>query len=246
MNSCIFVLLLLEFYVERIPAAKNLACDIVYIDLGSNDGETIQNFIHKNAEPSLQSILLRDFTFIMDRACVIGFEPNPRWTETLKKVYREYHRNVSSLLIHTNTAAVATDAKFVYLNIDKSTKNVGSSIYTRRTSVMSRANAIRFSHFIETYLSQIDGRPVILIRMDIEGYEYELIPELVTSGVLKNYKTYYVVEWHRYLKKRKHIGLDENMQHFNRAVHCSTQCSSIYHNLEKVLAYMIRVSGGVI
>lgn len=246
MKNRILVLLLLECYVQRISAAKNLTCDIVYIDLGSNDGETIQNFIHKNAEPSLQSILLKDFKFIMDRACVIGFEPNPRWTETLKKVYREYYRNVSSLLIHTNTAAVATNAKFVDLNLDKSTKNVGSSIYATRTSGTTRANAIRFSHFIETYLSQIHGRPAILIRMDIEGYEYDLIPELVTSGVLKNYKTYYVIEWHRYLKKKKHIQLDENMQHFNRALHCTTQCSSIYHNLEKVLTYIIRVSGGVI
>ncbi len=111
---------------------------------------------------------------------------------------------------------------------------------------MSRAYAVRLSNFLEKYLNRIDGKPVVLIRMDIEGYEYELIPELVTSGVLKTYKTYYVIEWHRYLKKMMHIALDEKMQHFNRANDCSIKCSSIYQNLEKVLTYMIRVSGGVI
>lgn len=239
----VWISVLLLTYLEEILART---CDIVYIDLGSNDGETIRNFLHKNAESSLQSILLKDFDVMMNRACVIGFEPNPRWTKTLEKLQHAYHRNVSSLLIHTNTAAVATDVQSIDLHIDKSTKNVGSSIYSKRTSVKSRANALRLSNFLQKYLSRIYGKPVVLIRMDIEGYEYELIPDLVTSGVLKSYKTYYVVEWHRYLKKREHISLDENMQHFNREKYCSVGCSSIYQNLEKILTYMIRVSGGVI
>jgi FkbM family methyltransferase len=226
MNSCIFLLVVLACHVKRISAQISI-CDIVYIDLGSNDGETIRNFIHKNAETSLRSILLNDFHLMMDRACVIGFEPNPRWTKSLEKLQQDYHRNVSSLLIHTNTAAIPTDAQSVDLNIDKSSKNVGSSIYAKRTSVMRRANAIRLSNFLEKYLSRIHGKPVILIRMYIEGYEYELIPELVTSGVLKNYKTYYVIEWHRYLKKINHVALDEHMRNFNRAQHCTAQCSSI-------------------
>lgn len=234
------------FKLALLTVASAKECDLLYIDIGSNDGETIENFIKNNTEAALKSTLLQSFKFDMKRACVIGFEPNPRWNARLTKLKNEYERNVSSLDIHANTAAIASDDVDIDISLDSTKNNVGTSIYSRKSSRKARTKAIRLSAYLKKYLAQTSRRPVILIRMDIEGYEYELIPELVTSGVLQKYETYFVVEWHRYLKKKPFEKLDLSMQHFNRARQCSVDCSSIYHNLEKILTYMIRISGAVI
>lgn len=225
-----------------------LECDILYLDIGSNNGETIENFLQRTTETQLNKLILNDFKFSMSQACVVGFEPNPRWNSKLNEIRKKYTGNVSSLNIYTNTAAVASEDEFVQLSIDATKKNVGASIYTGKFYKKTRANAIRLSRYIEQYLSTIrsGSKPVILIRMDIEGYEYTLLPELLTSGVLRSHKTYFAIEWHRYLKKSSHEILDSKMQHFNRAHTCKTDCSSIYQNLEKILTYMIQVSGGTV
>ena len=220
-----------------------LKCSILYIDIGSNDGETITQFITRQTENSLNTLLLNHYKFTMNEACIVGFEPNPRWTNQLKKIEKHFLKNVSDLNIHTNTAVVATDETFVNLSIDSSDNNVGSSIYAKRSLHTRKANTIKLSSFLEQYLVGIDEKTPILIRMDIEGYEYTLIPQLLLSGVFQKFKTYFMIEWHRYLKKRNY-NFDYMFQHFNRAQSCSIECNSIYQNLEKVLTYMIYMSGG--
>ena len=222
-----------------------LHCDIVYADIGSNNGDTIANFITKKTEASLNKLLLDDFKFEMKNACVLGFEPNPRWTHRLNRIKQEFENNVSSLYIHTSTAAVAhEDEKSVNLYIDDSRDNVGASIYARRSSNAKTINGIQLSSYLHEYLAKMERNPVVLIRMDVEGYEYILIPQLLFSGVLQQFKTHFMIEWHRYLKKLKYYkNLDYVMNHFNRAPLCSMECSSLYQNLEKILTYMIHMSG---
>ena len=223
-----------------------IICDILYVDIGSNNGETITNFIERKTEKSLNEILLNNFKFDMKKACILGFEPNSRWTSKLDIIKATLQANVSALHVYTNTAVVANNKQTVTLSIDNSKDNVGASIYTQKTSRKINANAIQLSSYLSTFLGNLQTKPIILIRMDIEGYEYELVPQLLFSGVLQNYDTYYMVEWHRYLKKRSNTILDHKLQHFNRANMCSTECSSLYQNLEKILIYMIQLSGAKI
>ena len=101
--------------------------------------------------------------FTMNEACIVGFEPNPRWTNKLKKIEEHFLKNVSDLNIHTNTAVVASDETFVNLSIDSSDNNVGSSIYAKRSLHTRKANTIKLSSFLEQYLFAIDEKTPILI-----------------------------------------------------------------------------------
>ena len=83
----------------------------------------------------------------MNEACIVGFEPNPRWNNKLK-IEEHFLKNVSDLNIHTNTAVVATDETFVNLNIDNSANNVGSSIYTKKSLHTRKAKTIKLSSFL--------------------------------------------------------------------------------------------------
>lgn len=65
---------------------RGAGCRIVYLDVGSNKGDSIESFIRH--EPQEVAGLLEALPggWSPATSCVQGFEPNPRWTARLRQL----------------------------------------------------------------------------------------------------------------------------------------------------------------
>ena len=110
-------------------------------------------------------------------------------------------------------------------------------------------------------------RTPVVMRMDVEGTEYDILSDLATSGLGRRMELYVTVEWHRHVKA-KFLGSNERAHmtmldtaFYRHPFRCGDgSCgpsnpnatateimrlanSSIEGNLEKTLAYMLHRAG---
>lgn len=125
------------------------------------------------------------------KAKVIAFEPNSRALEELNRVASRY-KNVEVFGV---AAGVKNSMMKLYLHKNSDDKNEdftqASSLKAEKPNVSSdnyeEISEIDFSEF----LLSLD-KPIELIKIDIEGYEIELINHLLDTGALANVQTVYV------------------------------------------------------
>ena len=187
-----------------------------FIDVGANRGDTLAAFYASSAVGGLFSPVLRlsGSTQTPWSFCTYSFEANPMWTATLLESAQAALPNVSahggSLTVCTETAVTAGDAgPEVTLYVDPRL-TAGSATIVRekmnipkhaRRDVVSTLDLPRWlaNHTRAKAQRRFTGgmmTPVIL-KMDIEGAEYSIMRELVSSGFMCHNVDVLVVEWHR-------------------------------------------------
>ena len=182
-------------------------CSLVYVDIGSNRGDSILNFISNNPQAHvLRALKAADRGWLPNTSCVFGFEPNPEWTHRLKHIQRSNRQNVLYLEIQTETAIVHDDKKYVQLSIDPNfphseTASIANKVGTRSANV----SAVNIVEWLRAKSLVFKQQPIVM-RMDIEGSEYNVLRSLATFGqeLSKRNRIIVAVEWHRH---RKHTSL---------------------------------------
>ena len=150
---------------------------------------------------------------------MISFEPNNKAFIKLKKVAKKYSN------IEVKHAAVGTQDKNVKLymhkqsNSSKADLTQASSLLANKpnisTEIYEEVKQINFAKFLKSLKIRVE-----LIKIDIEGYEIELINHLLDQNSLKNVKKIYLetheqkikelIEPTKKLKKRiKSEGFEE-------------------------------------
>lgn len=214
-------------------------CELLYLDIGSNMGDSIDDFVNLRPEKRLVPLLAMAVPrWSPATTCIHGFEPNPRWVKRLQNVTRRLHSRTASLTVHY--AGVTHLAPgHATLTLDGGARNEGASLVARPLSSMrarvgkggSGAMKDATTHTVPTInlvqwlsarLDDLPGVPVV-IRMDVEGAEYNLLRELAVSGLGARTRIFVGVEFHRFLKARVLAAVapflrmyDERMAHFNR------------------------------
>eukprot|EP00959_Pyramimonas_sp_CCMP1952_P422134 8843205-Pyramimonas_sp.AAC.1 len=133
--------------------------------------------------------------------CVVSFEPNPRFTNALKKVSKDTTSAGYRLKVYTNTAAGDRHAN-ILLHLDESSDSgFGSStLKHKKVNFGGKKHALgknvevqqfKLSHMIEILENSVQ----IVAKMDIEGGEYQLLRSLISSGVACRLDVL-VIEWH--------------------------------------------------
>ena len=190
-------------------------CTHVYIDLGSNLGVQVRKLYEPAKFPGAPALQMFDDHFGPSPArngavCAFGFEANPKHAPRLRALEACYNSR------HWRTtffapAAVSTRTGPLELQFED-----GSEYEYWGASVVAGAKgpnglsqsvmvpAVALSRFI---LDEVVGRslphhdattgvvPRVLMKMDIEGSEYEVLPELMSTGALCHVDTV-VLEWH--------------------------------------------------
>ena len=116
---------------------RGLGCAFVYLDVGSNQGDSIEAFMASSAEmdPFLDELLSRLQERRPSTACVQGFEPNPHWTVKLNALETLVNADgrLRSLRIHTMVALTADrPARNLWLNVGSDNNAVGASVSSGR------------------------------------------------------------------------------------------------------------------
>lgn len=250
-------------------------CNMIYLDIGTNVGDSLAAFSRSQPELRLAETIKVAVgnTWSPSTTCVYGFEPNPRWTKRLRDLNARLASSFSSLTIYTETAVGGPEqlAHPLWL-VQEGARGVGS--YLSSSPPRKHANATTVATFSlaewlrDVCVKQHGWQTPVVMRMDVEGTEYDILPDLATSGLGRQMQLYLTVEWHRQVKasslgsrERAHMAMldDAFLRYPYRCGDGSCAGthqanapvpelirlanSTLEGNLEKTLAYMLHRSG---
>ena len=255
------------------PSASAKPCRLVYLDIGSNTGDSIEAFVHRRAELRLAETLnVAVAKWSPHSTCVYGFEPNPAHTVRLRQVRDRLAPHVSNLTIYTETAVGGPEqlAHPLWL-IPQGVRGIGSMLSSSPPKSGIRARpltTIRLASWLRDVVARRHGlRTPVVMRLDVEGTEYDILPDLATSGIGRDMNLYVTLEWHRHVKdsflgppELAHMAMLDNRfaRYFWRcgdgscsvvddrgymSPHVRGANTSLRLNLEKTLTYMLHRAG---
>jgi len=224
------------------------SCSFAYIELGSNRGDSLEAFVagkpDRHVAAALESAVPN---WTAASACVYGFEPNPRWTSKLHTVLRRLRQHVAAITLFTDTAVVHDNRTQVQLFLDPSSLSEGSSVAHGRGWQTTAVKAINFNAWLLGEFAHRSPLPLV-VRADIEGFEYKLLSSLLSSGTAARFPRhtlYFAIEWHRFAKEAS-VGSDElkAMGDLDRSYHwIRGRNEPLVDSLEKQLHYWLQVAG---
>jgi len=173
----------------------------IYVDLGANEGETVGDFLDGN----------RGWT-------AYAFEPAPHLAARLRK------RFAGKPVVVIEAAASTTDGQATFypgIDSDQSSTLLTGKRQTRNWRVdYSAGYNVRTVDFVRWLKDNTSPLDEIIVKMDIEGAEYLILPAMTKAGVLSRLKELRV-EWHwnRYPKTVTKAEHDDLHADISRRVH---------------------------
>ena len=185
-------------------------------------GDSIEDFVNLRPERRLVPLLeMAVSRWTPATTCIHGFEPNPRWANQLQNVTLQMRSRTASLTVHyagvTHLAAGSAT-----LTLDRTGTMEGASIVAtpcaakaahaagkQRSGQTESATThtvatINLVQWLSKQLDALPGVPVV-IRMDVEGAEYNLLRELAVSGLGARARIFVGVEFHRLVGSKSYV-----------------------------------------
>jgi len=193
-------------------------CKTLYVDLGSNNGVQIRKLF----EPSKykEAIVLPHYDQrlgdVADRrkhTCAFGFEANPKHTKRLNLIAQKYNKRGWKTRFFHNVVWVADNETMVIYTDDSNANNDwGAGILPDAIPNKNKMTSFEvptidiarwFKETIKTY------RPsTVMVKMDIEGSEYHVLPHLIRQGLLCSDKIACIaLEFHKWAKHEHTLTL---------------------------------------
>mmetsp|Transcript_26713 Transcript_26713/g.39684 ORF Transcript_26713/g.39684 Transcript_26713/m.39684 type:complete len:327 (-) Transcript_26713:205-1185(-) len=218
------LLMTVLFYFVGVYAASawTLAdnCVDIYIDLGSNIGNQIRKLYEPDKFskpiPPMVKVFKEHFGERHSSVCTFSFEPNPKHQLRLREMEAVYS-SLGWRYMHFAAAVSTSNGTLALLRRKKNNFDF-AAVLVKNPSLFKRDKmtesilvpVIDFVEFLKRHIipRQLpDGRNTgkVLIKMDIEGEEYNLLPNLIASGVLCAVVDTITIEYHM-RHARKFLG----------------------------------------
>ena len=160
------------------------------------------HFIFRNmAQPKIFLLHHRDRDW--SKICAIGFEPNPKHEDRLKKLKNAYLKCGWKIKIFTKTAVSDKNGITTFYSDENEKYNFwGSSIikHKSRLSQMKTAGDVKLLHLSEYINKFIGQKTAVVMKMDIEGSEIEVIPDLILRGSFQYLDSVHIEFHNRFYK----------------------------------------------
>jgi hypothetical protein len=176
---------------------------------GSNLGVQIRKVYSPQQFPGAPVLEVFDRVFGSNRSrvCALGAEPNPAHRPYLNTLNAHFRRKGFQALVLTDTA-VSTHAGEATLHLDAgSPAQWGASLtagpWHRHTNASARTATVQLLDlprvladvvlpFVRrTQLARGGARPPVVMKLDVEGAEYALLPALMLNGALCSMQAVY-------------------------------------------------------
>ncbi len=183
-------------------------CKYVYLDVGSNRGIQIRKMFEPQLYPDapilplMRRVLGPGWSTRLQEVCAIGFEPNPANTAALEELQAAYRGQGWRVHIFTGTAAAITDGE-ADLTLDQEAPEEfhqpGSSLVPVESYdgfAKERVKTIDLARYIneEVLGGGEEDRPVVVMKLDLEGYEHTMMPHLLATNALCKLHTVFYEE----------------------------------------------------
>ena len=182
-------------------------CHHVYLDMGTNVGNQIRKIFEPNKFPGSPVFPIFNQYFgspenrNLNEICVVGFEPNPLHTPEIEKLERAYKKCGWKVLIHKETGVSTKESVAHFSKIkDVPFQMAGRLLEANETKEDEiEVKTIWLANFINKVVATRripnGSRGNVVMKLDVEGMEMELVPDLVMSGALSHID-YIYIEWH--------------------------------------------------
>ena len=150
---------------------------MIYLDIGCHNGDSIMDF--------LEGEFLPEAFWIDPRECrIIGIDPIKKYREAWQTISENYQVEFLNIAMSNKNGV----ADFSEREID-----IGSTICEDKVK-MPEANIYGVEvKDIAEFVNSLDD--VIVMRLDVEGEEYNILEKLIDTGTIQKIK-YLEVEWH--------------------------------------------------
>ena len=193
--------------VGKILTFKPRRC--VFFDLGANNGDSLQNFFGLQSSGGGGDFKKLLPNYIVERNTWIAhaYEANPFFNKSLSKIAQQISKTKHNLTINYQTAAWLYDGTIdFYLDTVNPAYNYWGSSLNKNAADVVHSNQTKVTvacHDIAKRLMEYDEDDIIVMKIDIEGAEYDLLVDFIKRDVLKLID-YIAIEYHRSLATYKH------------------------------------------
>lgn len=164
----------------------------ILLDLGANTGDSVYNFFDMD---SIYPKMLPSYLVSKAAWTVYAFEANPKFDEKLAKMKFDIEKNPAENdqhrhVVHAyNRTAVWTYDGFIdfYLDTDNEKQNFyGSSLRRAHPDVRDGKTRVNVSCVdLVRVLRQFRREDFVVIKMDVEGAEYDLLTHMIVNNALE-------------------------------------------------------------
>jgi hypothetical protein len=192
-------------------------CEHVYLDFGTNIGIQIRKLFEPSKYPKAKINPFFRTTFKCGEnchnVCAFGFEPNPKWTSRLKEIDTAYNAVDFHTVIFTETAISNMTGNITFFHdytAEAKHHEWGSSTIPWQSTMKSgdakyvTVGTLDAATFLLRDVYARAGQTEaskIVVKMDVEGSEWFLVPYLLHSGALCGIDNIFL-ELHKWIVKK--------------------------------------------
>lgn len=186
---------------------------LVFIDCGARKGENFHwDGVTKNSGVLSKDLRIcggRGLPFRQDNFLnseIHMFEPNSEmWSEERHNTAREVSRYASAVYVHECAAWTKNEEKDLFVSVDQ-WGDCGTSLCKDKLEKLDISNpklvpCIDFCEFIN---SNFDVNDDVVVKFDIEGAEYDILPKMIQDEECISKIDSLFVEWHGNFFPAKH------------------------------------------
>ena len=191
-------------------------CYHVFLDVGANIGIHSRFLFEPDLYPDSKTsveTLAREFGYPRDNLdyCAFSFEPNPKFEQRNLDLQQAYE-TMGWRYIPIFAGAANSDGNFTFYHsaFGKEPWETGFSATAKKTVYGDDAEArivpiVRLASWIRNEVegrllpkphSKVGSEPKVIMKLDIEGLEYKVFPDLLTTGALCNNIHFLMGEFH--------------------------------------------------
>jgi len=198
-------------------------CYYVYLDVGSNVGVQVRKLFEPHLYPNATflDVFNKEFGPVEERkkhVCAVGFEPNPHHTNKLSDIEKSYHKCGWKTWFFKETGVSNRSGQATFYSDGADAYNEwGGGILSPKVNSISleskKSNKTIHLLRLSQFLLDVVGKrklpskgsssrrpPTVVMKMDIEGSEIDVLPDILFNGGLGVINAL-VIEFHERLEK---------------------------------------------
>lgn len=167
-------------------------CTHLFLDLGGNRGDTILRWLTEESYSGRAKDQSVDKIYSLQARqefCVLSFEPNSKFDSVLRALESRMQGRGFKVKVKTNTAVSDKFSRSMIYIDDVSTHSYGTSLLSeKKVNFGGKFHTLGKGHPVNLVdlnliMSSIPKNVEIVVKMDIEGGEYDVLRSLIPSGL---------------------------------------------------------------